>query len=405
MSELFPDDTMSILNHNTAPVYSKESPEKKMYNHSFSNLNLSKSAKKSVDSSSSKRGENYQRLSHSINDLFANLLSQIETQKNKNYLNTSKLNLTRQSNEYQNLDRTITDESLLDLNDKNQKDHNGTMTTGNLNKKQNLSKDSNKDSGFNQEFITDSELRNKYYGKNKSQRPEDDKSTNYHEYENEMNLDILKCNTNEISLLERYLNNEQVIAYKHSQLEAYLTKVYSISFSNDFAMLDYIQNQEGLSKTTFKKLIREKFRNFEWTNEVLMKIHEIINQQTEVVIDTDDNLDCGFNDDFELIDSENRCPIDRTHRENSTKAQNIQNETSSPSSSSSVSFRKLKDIKSSSNNGKKKKSETRQGTTQQQNNNKSPTEAKNLNQEQQNNLRDNLTNSFVRRRQRKGIKI
>lgn len=403
MSELFPDETISILNHHTAPVYSKQTNEKKMSNHSFSNLNFSKTTRRPVDTTNSKRGENYQRLSHSINDLFANLLSQIETQKNKNYLNTSKLNITRQSNEYQNLDRTITDESLLDLNEKIQKDHNGTTNTGNLNKKQNLSKDSNKDSGFNQEFITNSEFRNKYYANSKSQRPDDgNRSTTYHEYENEMNLDILKCNTNEISLLERYLNNEQVIAYKHSQLEAYLTKVYSISFASDFAMLDYIQTQEGLSKTTFKKLIREKFRNFEWTNEVLMKIHEIINQQTEVVIDIDDDLDCGFNDDFDTIDSENRCPIDRTHIEHSIKTNSLQNETSSPSSSSSVSFRKLKDIKSSSNSGKKKKNETRQGTAKVSK--KSPSPPKNLNKEQvaQNNLRDNLTNSFVKRRQRKG---
>ncbi len=236
--------------------------------------------------------EKHQRLSHSINNLFSNLLHQLETNKNKTYLNTNKLSSPT---------NILNEESILNnLKDKTLLSYEQLNNSNPVGKKQALSKDSNKDSGFNQEFINDKFYRNKYYGS--KHRHEQN------EYENEINLDqCLKNNNNdEISLLERYLNNEQLVAYKHSQLEAYLSKVYQVSFSNDFGMLDYMLNQEGLSKTTFKKLIREKFGNFEWTNVVLMNLHEIINQKMDVSINTDQNLDGGFNDDFEiLLDQEN----------------------------------------------------------------------------------------------------
>ena len=45
------------------------------------------------NSTSTQRVQNYQRLSHSINDLFSNLLQQLEKQKNKDYYEKSNNNL------------------------------------------------------------------------------------------------------------------------------------------------------------------------------------------------------------------------------------------------------------------------------------------------------------------------
>ncbi len=284
--------------------------------------------------------EKHQRLSHSINDLFSSLLHQLEANKNKTYVNNNKL---------------VTEESILnDLNEKTllSYDQPPTSATG---KKQALSKDSNKDSGFNQEFINDTVYRNKYYASRQ-------KHPDQHEYEN----------GEDISLLERYLNNEQLVAYKHSQLEAYLSRVYAVSFCNDFAMLDYMLNQEGLSRTTFKKLIREKFANFEWTNTVLLRLHEIVNQRPEVA--ADENLDGGFSDDFETT------LIDRKE------------ESTSPSSSSSVSFKKLRDIKALSSQAKKRSGEKTRSTA----------EPDSCDSNVPKSFLVDLKNTFVQRRQRKG---
>lgn len=345
---------------------------------------------------STKRVENYQRLSNSINDLFANLLNQLETNKQKSYLNNNNTGINNNnkysSDQYHtNLDSTVTDETLngpnndktlsyTDLSNQMQPNSNKT-TTSNVNKKQNLSKDSNKDSGFNQEFLTDSLYRNKYYAKESggsvSPAAADKQEQAYHEYQNGISLDNLAKNgTNEAFLLDRYLNNEQLVAYKHSQVESYLSKVYAISFSdNDFGMLDYMQNQEGLSKTTFKKLIREKFPNFEWTSEVLRTLHEIVNQKTEVVIGELNVEDGGFDEDVMYHPKE----ADST----------------SPSSSSSVSFKRLREIKAISSLTRKERNQSSQHHTPTHSDGGGMTN-------QQEDLILNLQNSFVQRRQRKG---
>ena len=385
MSEVFPDDTLNILRKNsnsahTAPVlgknYSTNGQQNKLINFSLSNM-------KQDDEAASQRVKNYQRLSHSINDLFANLLEQLEKQKNKNYLNvdtkmTSSVKKPHQDNHYVNLNQTdyLVNESLNKLNNEG---------IAFANKKQNLSKDSNKDSGFNQEFINDPSYRNKYYGEKKQDKTD----------LKEKRLQIIQADpdSNEISLLERYLNNEQLIAFKHSQLEAYLVKTFSNSFS-DFAMIDYMLNQEGLSKTTFKKLIREKFWDIDWPNEVIMKLHEIINQTGHVDIDEDENLDGGFNDDFENdFESAPQLRNDYLNEKhlNSEKLNMFlkqklneekvyQDESYSPSTtSSSRSYKKLKDIKASTTNQRRKTGEHSVEM-----------------------LKSNLPNSFLKRRERKG---
>lgn len=344
---------------------------------------------------STKRVENYQRLSNSINDLFANLLNQLETKKQKSYLNNNtgvNNNSKYLSDQYHHthLDSTVTEETLngpnhdktlsyTDLSNCNQSQPNHNNTSTNVNKKQNLSKDSNKDSGFNQEFLADSLYRNEFYAKkcggSVSPAAADKQEQAYHEYQNGISLDNLAKNgASEAFLLDRYLNNEQLVAYKHSQIESYLSKVYAISFGdNDFGMLDYMQNQEGLSKTTFKKLIREKFPNFEWTSEVLRTLHEIVNQKTEVVIGELNVEDGGFDEDMMYHPREVY--------------------STSPSSSSSVSFKRLREIKAISSLTRKEHNQSNQHT---------PTHSDGGMANQQENLILNLQNSFVQRRQRKG---
>ena len=199
LSEIYQDgDSINVLNpaaSNDAPFRQQQQQNQLIYddiNHKktvvdMANLNYSNLAygktriPNNQDSgldrtASTKRIENYQRLSNSINDLFTNLLSQLETKKQKSYLNSSKY-----AAEYHNLDTTVTEEALDNSHEKtlsytdltqlanpNQHSPQQQHPTSFVNKKQNLSKDSNKDSGFNQEFLTDSLYRNKYYA-NKQQ--------------------------------------------------------------------------------------------------------------------------------------------------------------------------------------------------------------------------------------------
>lgn len=200
------------------------------------------------------REENYQRLSTSINDLFANLLKELEKQKNKEYLlgndddgmqiNPAKLNdllLIAQQRHYggtgsNNKSSPLTDRSEVDV------------------KLNNNSNDSNKDSGFNQESFYNTNINSSPMSSNKnadyksSSKPSvngtDNEKNGGHSLENDSPIKVMQDNRiddgiddvngeqlqymlkqeQEMSLLERYLNSEQIIAYKHSQIESLLHK-------------------------------------------------------------------------------------------------------------------------------------------------------------------------------------
>lgn len=102
--------------------------------------------------------------------------------------------------------------------------------------------------------------------------------------------------SSEFSLLERYLNSEQAVANKHAQIESLLGDWFRLSCSaktndggsgggehetslsfDDYSIIDYILNQEGISMRTFGQLIREKFDYIEWPREILVELYRIVN--------------------------------------------------------------------------------------------------------------------------------
>lgn len=230
-----------------------------------------------------KRSKNYQELSESINDLFSNLLRHLEKQKNKDYL----INC---------------DSTSIDLN-------NTSPST-----KKN-SKDSNKDSGFNQESFynmnntnsspslivtrkqqqqpqveSDEQHQQRLHHHHQQQQQEKKQSdeesviqkfnknsefNNFHSRHNNEHV-----SSSEFSLLERYLNNEQIIANKHAQIERLLDDWFREqcgSVIDDYSIIDYLLNQEGISMRTFAQLVREKFDYIEWPREIIVELYRIVN--------------------------------------------------------------------------------------------------------------------------------
>lgn len=90
--------------------------------------------------------------------------------------------------------------------------------------------------------------------------------------------------SNDFSLLERYLNNEQIIANKHAQIERLLEDWFrecggagANPLIDDYSIIDYILNQEGISMRTFAQLIREKFDYIEWPREIIVELYRVVN--------------------------------------------------------------------------------------------------------------------------------
>jgi hypothetical protein len=276
------------------------------------------------------REENYQRLSASINDLFANLLKELEKQKNKEYLmnnvdellNKAKLTnfLMMSSGKIQqqpglvvggsNKKAPLEEEEEVEINEEVEKTNLNNLSIHHhhyrKSKTNNNSNDSNKDSGFNQESFYNnmgspesSNKNNNSKSNAQSMRHTNLKSSNSLNGQDENakqpvgQADITQNNSpkssslsnndhQEMSLLERYLNSEQIIAYKHTQIEVLLHKwfVKQNSFLIDddyYSIIEYILNQEGISLKTFMKLIKEKFNSIEWHDELLVDLYDIVN--------------------------------------------------------------------------------------------------------------------------------
>jgi hypothetical protein len=290
-----------------------------------------------VEEHSNLREENYQRLSSSINDLFTNLLKELEKQKNKEYLmnntddmlNNSKLNnflmMSSSNGSNHNINSKVADH-LQETREEEEDDAaadeeiekaNANQISNRLHHKSktnNNSNDSNKDSGFNQESFynnmgsphssnknnghnsihKDSNSMNhsisnqngnhaaqNHYNKHQANEPGNDKPVETTS-NNSPKSSNLSSDHQEMSLLERYLNSEQIIAYKHTQIEVLLHKwfVKQNSFLMDddyYSIIEYILNQEGISLKTFVKLIKEKFNAIEWHDELLVELFDIVN--------------------------------------------------------------------------------------------------------------------------------
>lgn len=222
------------------------------------------------------RNKNYQELSESINDLFSNLLRHLEKQKNKEYLINS-------------------DDTAIGLN---------TSQPA-------VKKDSNKDSGFNQESFY---ISNKINGQGPVPTATTESVIRKLEKNSDFNasapiggqhhfLNSQNASSSEFSLLERYLNNEQLVANKHAQVEQLLDSwmqqqcdpaIANSLLIDDYSVIDYILSQEGISMRTFAQLIREKFVYIEWPREILVELYRIVNG--EIYESEDDNTINGHTD-------------------------------------------------------------------------------------------------------------
>jgi hypothetical protein len=384
--------------------------------------------------SSNEKLKNYQRLSSSINNLFSNLIQHLEVQKNRDYLDELGVD-TKARNSTQNLYLSPNKNNNKVINspsDSNKMSPNLILNNKNSN---NSNKDSNKDSGFNQESI--------YTYKNGSMN----KKTNIvdNNYQNEPKL----------SLLERYLNNEQFITYKHAQIDKLLfgndqNKAKNLDSLDDYSINEYILNQEGISINTFKQLIKEKYNKFEWSDDLLNKLYLIVNQSNESIKNNSDYENCDslsinerntemeddeeedlYNqDEFECLQQFNSEDYELGYQErnnienNSSKKlssilkngvtqlkqiedANIDN--SNSPSTSTKSYRKIKDIKNATSLKKKQlhlatdTSEVFSDLNETLNGNvDESTNRPKILDEKQADLKKSLSNSFKKRRNRKG---
>ena len=189
--------------------------------------------------------KNYQRLSNSINNVFSNLLQELDKQKNKDF--------------GQNLNKSLIIHSLY-----SNEAHDSSLMKNQMNKLNNSGNVFTKE--VDQTINMNSPTRS------------------YTHDTMRLNGEHLNSMTeNDTSLIERYLTSEQAIAFKHSQVENILRKYQqkNLNLDNDYAIIEYILNQEGISKSTFRQLIREKFFSIDWSENLLTKLHEIINQSPE----------------------------------------------------------------------------------------------------------------------------
>ena len=404
---------------------------------------LSPNAKNLKESfSSNEKLKNYHRLSSSINNLFSNLIQHLEVQKNRDYLDELGVD-TKARNSTQNL--YYSPNNINNINSNNKMTHspsnNSNKMSPNLvlnNKNSNNSnKESNKDSGFNQESI--------YTYKNGSINKKSDAVENT--YQNEMP---------KLSLLERYLNNEQFITYKHAQIDKLLfgndqNKAKNLNSLDDYSINEYILNQEGISINTFKQLIKEKYNKFEWSDDLLNKLYLIVNQSNESIKNNSDYENCDslsinerntemedeeeeeediFNQDefecFEQFNTEDYEPdyqdknlIDNNSSKKlssilkngviqSKQIEDVNMENSNSPSTSTKSYRKIKDIKNATSLKKKQlhvapdTSEVFSQLNETLNGNDDELIRQKISDEKQADLKKSLSSSFTKRRNRKG---
>lgn len=157
------------------------------------------------------------------------------------------------------------------------------------------------------------------------------------------------CSSNEFSLLERYLNNEQIVASKHAQCERILEDwlrasgsggggggdvphkvqsgcngvgvgasgrgrevVNNMLLIDNYSIIDYILNQEGISMRTFAQLIREKFDYMEWPREIIVELYRVVNGDVLLYGDGDGNAGGGGGGGCESSDDDEDGNINKT---------------------------------------------------------------------------------------------
>lgn len=360
-------------------------------------ISMNQSAMVHKHSSNDEDSTKYKRLSNTINSLFTNLIDNLEKQKNKDYLNESdcdyKFNSSIFSNSYAN---KSFDQAMA--NNKNK-----SLPQANSNK------ESNKDSGFNQEISSLDDSQTQLILKIHSSNTKLNSLTHDTNDSNQIRSNLKSCefstrgyksDSNQITLLDRFLYNEQIVAEKHSKIESVIIAFFN--YQNlpleDYSIIEYILNQEGITIKTFKQLIKEKYYNIQWPNELLLYLHQIVNERESPRSESvDENIDhvsiyadnysinsnmANGANEYAFVDIETRL------NNNSINKNSIRQETAdiSPSRSGSTrSYRRLKEIKNSTNS--RKKQNLREDE---------------LIEHDQDKLIKSLTSSFAKRRERKG---
>ena len=219
--------------------------------HKTQTENLHTSLKKIESNGANEKAKNYQRLSNSINNVFTNLLQELDKQKNKDYA--------------QKLNKSIILQSLY-----SDEAHENSLLKHQENRLSNSCNVFDKEA--DETVNVNSPNRSNNYESPLKKTGNDHLRVNNFE-------DLNALNENDTSLLERYLTNEQMVSFKHSQIESLLRKYQhkNLNIDQDYSIIDYILNQEGISKQTFKQLIREKFYNMDWPDSLLATLHEILN--------------------------------------------------------------------------------------------------------------------------------
>lgn len=104
---------------------------------------------------------------------------------------------------------------------------------------------------------------------------------------------LFKNNQKELSILDRYLNNEEQIGYKYRHVTQLLERVYCENgfLLDDYSLSEYIVNQEGISFATFSQSIKEKYQEFEWSDILLRELYDIINEHQQHTNNNNNNID------------------------------------------------------------------------------------------------------------------
>ena len=349
------------------------------------------------NSSNDTDSTNYKRLSNTINSLFTNLIDNLEKQKNKDYLNESDCDYKFNSSIFSNCYANKSFDQAME-NSKNK-----SLPQANSNK------ESNKDSGFNQEISSLDDSQTQLILKIHSNNTKINSLSHETNDSNQIRSNLKACefstkgyksDSNQISLLDRFLYNEQIVAEKHSKIESVMIAFFN--YQNlpleDYSIIEYILNQEGITIKTFKQLIKEKYYNIQWPNELLLYLHQIVNERESPRSESvDENIDhvSIYEDNYSInsnmVNGANEyafVDIETRLNNNSMNKNSIRQETSdiSPSrSGSNRSYRRLKEIKNSTNS--RKKHSLREDE---------------LIEDDQDKLIKSLTNSFTKRRERKG---
>lgn len=483
-SDVFSDDTYLMRRQSNPKQPSnlifRDNRQSNNNNNNINSCNSYRNNSEIIDFNDSElvndKAQNYQRLSHSINDLFSNLLRQLEKQKNKDYsgvinngeirnsCSTTNKNIKKnnsipyvfspESQEFKNNKFIINQEASVQelcnksspINNNSNNTHKVIYSNENNNKSSSSSTTTSSNLIHHNQILNDKtnihkneQLIQKYQQQlNQQYKQAELTKDDYLIHGESFHIKSLKYNKLEILIrhyLSYYLNKSQPNQQQ-----------YDNKFVSTSAL--FMINQQSLAKSVFYQLVREKYLGIEWPDDLLDKLHQIVNsdidydsreynQQLDVEnyenadeifefyrYDLEDDEDDDDDEDyhqnmFEYNQLNNNLNMYKQQflsnqylktQNQSVKPVNTIDVPNSPASSSTRSYRRIKHIKNSTNMKKKinqaggfnpNGSDMSEGALSLVDN---PNDAfytgETLNQEEI--LKRGLSTSFVKRRERKG---